>query len=48
MCINWRVEAKGVERFPFTCALIQDPADDAKYNLNCEQKGVCYDGQNQG
>merc|ERR1719444_615027 len=31
MCINWLVEAGGVERFPFSCALIQDPVVADKY-----------------
>ena len=46
MCINWFVETNGVDRFPFTCKLIEDPAVVDKYNLDCEQGGVCYDGQN--
>ena len=44
MCINWFVEAGGVERFPFSCALIATSNAD-KYNLDCQRGGICYDGQ---
>ena len=42
MCINWLVEVNAIEIAPFTCTLVQASAS-SKYNLNCEQGGVCFD-----